>query len=152
VKPALLDLNILLALFWPAHVHHEAAQHWFGSRPKARWATCPLTQLGFVRLITNPSFSRDALSIADATVLLAANTSLPNHELWIEDFAVPDALESCPRALQGHQQVTDAYLLALAKRHVGVLATFDRAIETLAVGWAASAVELVPYAHRLASE
>ncbi len=143
MKTALLDLNILLALFWPAHVHHEAAQHWFGNRRKARWATCALTQLGFIRLITNPSFSRDALSIADATLLLAANTSLPNHELWIEDVSVTGALESCPRMLQGHQQVTDAYLLALAIRHHGVLATFDRAMETLAAGWVESAVELV---------
>jgi toxin-antitoxin system PIN domain toxin len=143
VKTTLLDLNILLALFWSAHEHHEAALRWFENRRKARWATCALTQLGFIRLITNPRFSRDALLIADASVLLAANTSLPSHELWIEDISVVDALERCPRALQGHQQVTDAYLLALAVRHDGVLATFDRGIAALAAGGREAAVEMV---------
>jgi toxin-antitoxin system PIN domain toxin len=143
VKPALLDLNILLALFWPAHEHHGAALGWFESRRQEPWATCPLTQLGFIRIVTNPSFSSEALSIEHATLLLEANTSLPEHRLWTDDLSVFDALEECPRALQGHRQVTDAYLLALANRHRGTLATFDRGIAAMAAGWRESAVELV---------
>ena len=143
MKPALLDLNILTALLWPAHEHHEAAHRWFGARRKARWATCALTQLGLVRLVSNPSFSRDALSPADAVLLLSANLTHVNHEFWVEDLSVAAALEAFPRKLQGHQQVTDAYLLALASHHGGVLATFDRGIGALAAGWATAAIELV---------
>lgn len=143
MKTALLDLNILTALLWPAHEHHEAAHRWLGARRKARWATCALTQLGLIRLVSNPSFSRDALSPADALLLLSANLAHANHEFWVEDLSVPTAVEAIPRTLQGHQQVTDAYLLALASHHGGVLATFDRGIEALAAGWATSALELV---------
>jgi toxin-antitoxin system PIN domain toxin len=143
VKPALLDLNILTALLWPAHEHHEAAHRWFGARQRARWATCALTQLGFVRLVSNPAFSRDALSPTDAIILLSANLAHANHEFWVEDISVPAAAETVPRPLQGHQQLTDAYLLALANHHRGVLVTFDRGLEALAAGWATSALELV---------
>lgn len=143
MKTALLDLNILTALLWPAHEHHEAAHRWFGVRRKARWATCAITELGLIRLVTNPSFSRDALSPADALVLLASNLAHESHDFWIEDLSVVAALEAVPRKLQGYKQVTDAYLLALAGHHQGVLATFDHGIETLAAGWGASALEMV---------
>ncbi len=143
MKPALLDLNILTALLWPAHEHHEAAHRWFGARRKGRWATCAITQLGLIRLVSNPAFSRDALSPADALLLLSSNVAHENHEFWVEDLSVGEAFKDFPRKLQGHKQVTDAYLLALAIHHHGVLATFDRAIEALAAGWATSAFELV---------
>jgi len=143
MKAALLDLNILTALLWPAHDHHEIAQDWFGARRNARWATCALTQLGFVRLVSNPSFSRDALKPAEAVLLLSANLAHPSHVFWVENLSVPAAVKDIPRELRGHQQVTDAYLLALARSHDGVLATFDRGIEALASGWGKSAIELI---------
>jgi toxin-antitoxin system PIN domain toxin len=143
VKTALLDLNILTALLWPAHEHHEAAHRWFGARHKGRWATCAITELGLIRLVTNPSFSRDALAPTDALVLLSSNLAHETHDFWIEDLSVAAALGAVPRKLQGHKQVTDAYLLALAIHHHGVLATFDRGIETLAAGWGTSGLELV---------
>jgi len=143
VKTALLDLNILTALLWPAHEHHEAAHRWFGARRNRRWASCAMTELGLIRLITNPSFSRDALSPSDALVLLSSNLADENHDFWIEDLSVAEALAAVPRKLQGHKQLTDAYLLALASHHHGVLATFDRGIESLAAGWATSALEMV---------
>lgn len=83
VKTALLDLNILTALLWPAHEHHEAAHRWFGARRKGRWATCAITELGLIRLITNPLFSRDALSPADALVLLSSNLAHETHDFWL---------------------------------------------------------------------
>jgi len=143
VRTALLDLNILTALLWPAHEHHEAAHRWFGGRRNGRWATCALTELGLMRLVTNPSFSREALSPADALTLLSSNLSHDKHDFWVEDLSVAEALGDVPRKLQGHKQVTDCYLLALARHHGGVLATFDRAIEPLAAGWATAALETV---------
>jgi uncharacterized protein len=88
-------------------------------------------------------FSRDSLSPADAVLLLSSNLAHASHEFWIEDLSFPDALAGTPRKLQGHKQVTDSYLLALASHHRGVLATFDRGIEALAAGWGMSALELV---------
>jgi predicted nucleic acid-binding protein len=50
VSVCLLDVTVLLALAWQTHVHHPAAHRWFGENSGAGWATCSLTQLGFVRL------------------------------------------------------------------------------------------------------
>ncbi len=143
MKTALLDLNILSALLWPAHEHHAAAHAWFAHRGNAAWATCPLTQLGFVRLVTNPAFSRDALTPADAVALIAHNVSHPNHVFWNESLQVPAAIKRLESRLQGYRQVTDAYLLALAQHHKGLLATFDRGLRTLAGGEFESALEIV---------
>jgi hypothetical protein len=40
---ALLDVNVLIALGWPDHVHHAAARHWFGQSCSNGWATTPIT-------------------------------------------------------------------------------------------------------------
>ena len=143
MKTALLDLNILTALLWPAHEHHDAAHQWFSGRARARWATCSLTQLGFVRLVSNPAFSRDALSPPRAVALLAENLVHPAHEFWTESLQVPGAIKDMESALQGYRQVTDAYLLALASRRKGVFATFDRGVRTLAGHRFESVLELV---------
>jgi toxin-antitoxin system PIN domain toxin len=144
VKTALLDLNILTALLWPAHEHHEAAHRWFSARTAGRWATCSLTQLSLVRLLSNPAFSRDALTPVEAAALLAENIAHPAHEFWAERIQIPAAIKPLETALQGYRQLTDAYLLALAGRRNGVLATFDGGLRTLAGKKMASAVEIVP--------
>ena len=144
MKTALLDLNILTALLWPAHEHHETAHRWFSARADAPWATCSLTQLGFVRLVSNPAFSRDALSPSGAVALLAANLSHATHEFWAETLQLPTAVKGMEPALQGYRQLTDAYLLALANRRKGVLATFDRGLRSLAGDTFESALEVVP--------
>ena len=144
MKTALLDLNILTALLWPTHEHHDAAHRWFSNHAHGRWATCPFTQLGFVRITSNPAFSRDALSPTEATVLLAENLTHPRHEFWADGLQVPAAITGMEARLQGYRQVTDAYLLALAHRHKGVLATFDRGLRTLAGDTFDSALEVVP--------
>ncbi len=131
MRPALLDLNLLAALVWPSHEHHAVAHDWFDRRRVDGWATCPLTQLGLVRLVSNPAFSRDALSVSDALTLLLKNVEHPDHLFWSADR---DAASLTPMApsLRGHQQVTDAYLLALAHHHGGLVATFDRGLGDLA--------------------
>jgi hypothetical protein len=144
VKIALLDVNILTAFLWPPHEHHDAAHRWFHTRAGTRWATTPLTQLGFVRLVSNPAFSRDALSPKHAVSLLAENLAHPAHEFWAASLPVPAAMRGLASGLQRHQQFTDAYLLALASRRKGVLATFDRGLRTLAARAFDSALEIVP--------
>lgn len=144
MKTALLDLNILTALLWPAHEHHDVAHRWFRARGNGRWATCSLTQLGFVRIVSNPAFSRDALTPAEALALLAENLTHPNHDFWADGLQVPAAVKDFEAALQGYRQLTDAYLLALAHRRKGVLATFDRGLRTLAGETFEAALEIVP--------
>lgn len=142
---ALLDLNVLVALAWPAHEHHTPAQDWFLSRKRSKWATCPITQLGFVRLLSNPVFSPDALSVREALELLAKNVSQPSHEFWPDSISVPRALRPLVGDGAGYRQVTDAYLLALVVRRKGRLATFDRGLVEFATqAKVGSHVELVP--------
>ena len=144
MSTALLAVNILTALLWPAHEHHDAAHRWFRARAKRHWATCALTQLGFVRIVSNPAFSRDALSPAAAVTLLAENLAHPAHEFWTDGLSVPAALKGVESGLQGHRQVTDGYLLAVASRRKGVLATFDGGLRTLAGTAFAAALEIIP--------
>lgn len=149
MKPALLDINILTALLWPTHEHHDAAHRWFGDRADASWATCSLTQLGFVRIVSNPIFSRDALSPSEALALLGENLAHPAHVFWTDTLQLPAAVKGLDATLQGYKQLTDAYLLALAQRQKGVLATFDRGLRTLAGDEFSASVEILPTRSRI---
>ena len=132
MKAALLDINILAALLWPTHDYHDVAHRWFGGRADAPSATCSLTQLGFVRIVSNPAFSRDALSPMEALALLGENLAHPAHEFWTDRLQVTSAVKGMEARLQGYKQLTDAYLLALAHRRNGLLATFDRGLRAVA--------------------
>ncbi len=146
MKPALLDVNVLTALMWPEHQHHAAAHAWSRNRGQARWATCPLTELGFLRLVTNPSFSRKALSFQNALALLGQAVVGERHEFWGDRLTVGSAIGKIATHIQSYGQLTDAYLLSVAKQHKGVLATFDSGIQSLAVAEFASILEIVPTA------
>jgi predicted nucleic acid-binding protein len=103
-----------------------------------------LTQLGFVRIVSNPAFSRDALSPVEALALLNENLGLAGHEFWADSVQVPAAVKGLVDRLQGYRQLTDAYLLSLAYHRKGVVATFDRGVRGLAGQTFAGAVEIVP--------
>jgi uncharacterized protein len=128
----LLDVNLLIALAWPTHTSHERAIRWFARRAGQPWATCPLTQLAFIRILSNPAFSRDALSLPEAVNILSASTTDPAHVFWFDDLSANEALTVSLVSLQGHQQLTDAYLLGLARSKKAKLATLDKAV----AGWA----------------
>jgi uncharacterized protein len=130
--PFLLDVNVLIALCWPPHVAFDAVQHWFAQHGSKAWSTCPFTQSAFVRIISNPVFSRDALEPAKAVSLLQTNLAHVAHQFWPADLSVAEALAGTLSKLNGHNQVTDAYLIGLAIRHKGSLATLDRDIAQLA--------------------
>jgi toxin-antitoxin system PIN domain toxin len=127
----LLDVNVLVAMAWPAHRAHVNVQHWLGRHAGEGWATCPLTQIAFVRILSNPSFSENALTPTDALTLLKANLGHPAHRFWGDDISLKEALDPLAQKLTGHQQVTDAYLLGLAIHKKGKLVTMDRAVRTL---------------------
>jgi uncharacterized protein len=123
----LLDVNVLLALAWPNHMHHSEAHDWFQKHRYKGFATCPLTQLGFVRISSNPKFTKDAVPPVTALELLDRLTGLPEHSFWADTLSCKEALAS-DQLIVGHRQLTDLYLLGLAQSHNGVLATFDRSI------------------------
>jgi uncharacterized protein len=137
----LLDANILIALAWPAHSSHDVVKKWFAGHGGKGWASCPFTQSAFVRIISNPSFSRDALSATEALQLLQDNVARPAHQFWPADLPVSDALQGTASGLTGHQQITDAYLVALAMKHKGKLATLDRGILKFAPAGAVEVIE-----------
>jgi uncharacterized protein len=127
----LLDTNVLIALLWPSHARHELAVRWFGRHRDQGWATCPFTQTGFIRIVSNPAFSRDAVLPREAIQVLAANTAAADHAFWPDDAPYAEVGEFAAERLLGHQQVTDAYLLGLAVRRGGALATLDASIAAL---------------------
>ena len=130
-RPALLDVNVLIALIDPNHVHHEAAHAWLRSHRSAGWVTCPLTENGVVRILSNPAYSPGAELPASVAERLKAARKSGDHRFW------PDDVTLCDTRLfslsVGWRQLTDVYLLALAVQHQGRLATFDRSIPLKAV-------------------
>ena len=127
----LLDVNVLIALAWPTHVHHGAAQTWFRTTGQRAWATCPLTQTAFVRISSNPKFIDGAVTPNQAVELLAEVTQAPQHEFWPDILSLGETDAIAWAHVVGHRQVTDAYLLALAKTHGGKLATLDGGVAAL---------------------
>jgi len=127
----LLDVNVLIALLWPPHEAHARAQRWFAQNARHGWATCAMTQAGFVRIVSNPIFSRRAVSPRDALEVLSGSLQHPAHHFWTEDIGVTEALAHFGRRLLGHQQITDAYLLGLAIQKKGRLATLDSSLPSL---------------------
>jgi hypothetical protein len=128
----LLDASALIPLLWPAHDAHALVQRWFAGHGSQGWATCPFTQAAFVRLTSNPAFSRDAMAPQEALRVLEANLEHPAHQFWPDDIPFAEAARILRQPLTGHQQITDAYLVGLAIHNRGKLATMDRGIVQLA--------------------
>lgn len=126
---ALPDVNVLVALAWPNHVHHRAARTWFDSTSRHGWATTAITELGFVRVSANPSAIPAARLPREALAVLARLCARGAHEFWPDGTRL---LDTDPGRLGSYRQVTDAHLLALAHGHGGQLVTFDRGLVELA--------------------
>lgn len=125
---SLLDVNVLLALAWPTHIHHVAAHRWFGENHAAGWATCPLTQLAFARLAMQPAVVKIPVLFGDVMKALAQMTAHRAHRFWPLEGGLADIRGEIGTRVVGHNQLTDAVLLDLAIRHQGRLATFDRGV------------------------
>jgi toxin-antitoxin system PIN domain toxin len=133
---ALLDVNVLVALFDPDHVHHEAAHAWFASNRDAGWATCPLTENGLTRILSNPSYGAALERPAAILRRLDSFCGSGGHVFWADEVSLRDSRLFDRTAPPTYRQVTDVYLLGLAKRKGGRLATFDGGIPLAAVGGA----------------
>jgi toxin-antitoxin system PIN domain toxin len=131
LKPFLLDVNVIVALFWRSHVHYRPVHVWLAQRRHAGVRTCPITQAGFLRVVGSPRFSKDRWPVAEARATLGELLGMEEHLFWPDDLPLEEALEQAG-AISGHQQVTDAYLLGIAIAHGGILATLDRGVFALA--------------------
>ncbi len=129
---SLFDVNMLLALFQPDHVHFDRAQEWWSAHRQYGWASCPLTQNGFARIVSQQSYPKP-LSTAEAIGLLAEQIDRTDHVFWPDDLSIADQTAFDPRGILGPNQITDAYLLALAVKHGGRLATLDHGVSLRAV-------------------
>lgn len=129
---ALLDVNVLIALLDAAHVHHRSASAWLAGNIGHGWASCPLTQNGCLRILSQPRYP-NAVPLAEAAARLAEAAQHASHRFWPDELSLLDAGAANWDRLLGGPQLTDAYLLALAVRRGGRLVTFDRAVPLAAV-------------------
>lgn len=144
----LLDVNVLVSLLDSAHVHHHAALRWFQETAgREGWATCPLTENGLIRVVTQPRYPNFRLTQAQAAASLAAFKAnfAGIHQFWPDSISATETDIFDWTALTGPRQITDAYLAALALRHRGRLATLDESIAWKAVrGATAELIEQIP--------
>ena len=109
------------------------------------WATCPLTESGFVRVSSNRRAIPGASTPAEAIALLGRLRQLEGHVFWTDDVSPADSAATPFARVIGYRQVTDAHLLALALRRGGVLATLDRGLAELAGPDGRDAVEAIRF-------
>ena len=129
----LLDVNVLVALAFPTHASHRAAHEWFRQEPDRLWATCPLTQAGFLR-VASRALGGSRKAVRNALAGLEEDCRNHNNEFWPADVDLRDLSDSQRARLTGHNQIADMQLLLLAHRHRGQLATFDTGLRELASG------------------
>ncbi len=132
MRRALLDINVLLALLDSDHVDHQRAHEWLEDNSAAGWASCSITENGFVRIISQPRYP-SPISPTQAVELLERACHGGDHEFWACTVSLLDPHIVDRSRLHGHRQVTDAYLLALATAHDGRLVTFDHSLPLSAV-------------------
>ncbi|WP_413709588.1 TA system VapC family ribonuclease toxin [Rhizobium sp. Rhizsp82] len=135
----LLDVNVLIALVDSNHEHHDPAHRWF-EKNRDGWATCAITENGLIRIVSNPRYPNSTNSPVVVAEMLAALKALPGYEFWPEAISILEGSVFRPNQLRSYQQITDTYLLGLAVRNRGHLATFDRHISTNAVIGGSSAL------------
>lgn len=132
MRRALLDINVLLALLDRDHVDHTRASDWLDDEIDAGWASCAVTENGFVRIISQPRYP-SPVSPAEAIELLARASRDDRHDFWPCDVSLLDPKSVDSSRVHGPRQVTDAYLLALARAHDGRFITFDRSVSLATV-------------------
>lgn len=130
----LFDVNVLLALHDRDHQSHEVVHQFVGGQARLRWATCGITEAGFIRVASSPAYPGMDLTPKDAADVLTATTeSLGEHSFWdkIPSLLAPSLFSL--EALQGHRQVTDTLLLGICHANKGQLLTLDSKIQTAAI-------------------
>lgn len=144
----LFDVNTLLAIADSSHVFHEAIHTWLRANPNVGWATCPLTENGFVRVLCQPNYRGGPFSASEAIEALRQmkEGNPRRHYFWADSVSLTDEAVVRSSRVVGPQQITDVYLVALAVCQRGQLVTFDRSVAWQAVVGATSASVVTPEA------
>jgi toxin-antitoxin system PIN domain toxin len=124
---ALLDVDVLIALLDADHLHHVRARDWLGANIATGCASCPITQSGCIRILSQPNYP-NALKPSEVAERLREASEAVYHQFWAESPSLLSPGLVNWEYIVGTRQVTDAYLLALAVHHEGRLVTFDHAI------------------------
>jgi hypothetical protein len=141
---ALLDVNVLVALFDPDHIHHDVAHDWFADAGRAGWATSPVTESGFIRVLSNPAYRGTVARAADLAGRLRRFCDSAGHVFWADELSLLNGSLFDLSRIAGHRQLTDVYLLGQAQSRGGRLVTFDRTIPVRAVkGATADSLEVI---------
>ena len=130
---ALLDVNVLVALFDPAHVHHEPAHAWFASERQHGWASCCITENALIRILSHPRYGPIPMRSSEVGRRLAEFEGSGGHVPWPADASLTDTALFRLDRVAGPKQLTDVYLLGLVVARQGRLVTFDRSIPIGAV-------------------
>jgi uncharacterized protein len=139
----LLDVNVLIALVDPVHVQHEQAHEWFSRAGKRSFATCPITENGLLRIVGHPKYPNNPGAPSAVAASLAAMRAMPGHAFWPDSISIADKSHIDITRLSSHAQITDSYLLALAKLHGGRLASMDRRLVVDAVVDGSASLEII---------
>ena len=129
---ALLDVNVLIALLDSDHASHDLAINWFAKHAREGWASCPITQNGCIRIMSNPAYP-NPLPVQAVIEHLADACRQDIHEFWSDEVSLLDSEIVDATRVHGPRQLTDIYLLALAVQHEGRLVTFDTGVPLTAV-------------------
>jgi uncharacterized protein len=122
----LLDINVLIALIDPDHSFHDRSHTWWQINSSAGWASCPLTENGCIRIMSNPVYSKK-MQFSPSDLISRVRTFAENsdHEFWPDELSLLDDKSFDSERIHRGSQITDFYLLALATKHGACLATFD---------------------------
>ena len=137
----LFDVNVLIAIADASHTFHEAIHRWLEACPEKSWASCPITENGMVRVLSQPAYRGPARTPAEAVATLREMKHSHRREakghwkhfFWADDFSITDDLPVIPERIGGTRQLTDIYLAALAMRRGGRLVTFDATVAWQAI-------------------
>ena len=135
---ALLDVNVLIALHDRDHALHERAAIWFDVNAPFGWASCPLTQIGCLRIMCQPGYGQ-AQPLAALIAMLRNSVTTEFHSFWGDDISILDQSRFRHGHMHSPRQLTDLYLLALAVKNAGRFVTFDLRIPSTAVAGATDA-------------
>lgn len=132
-RVALLDVNVLVALFDADHVHHDLAHDWFALNRHAGWATCPVTENGFLRVLSSPTYGSPIARPAELVQRLQRFCASGQHHFWADSVSFRDDTLFNSSFATSYHHLPDLYLLGLAAKMGGRLATFDRRIPVRAI-------------------
>ena len=134
---SLLDVSVLISLLDANHEHHGAAMGWWNENEDS-WASCPITQNGYLRIVTQQRYP-NTISVNEAIQKLTQAVSTPAHRFLSDDISLLDKRLVAHQHIQGPKQMTDIYLVALSVSNGARFVTLDKSVSHVAVTQASHA-------------